>query len=108
MKFDLNKMNQLIEIVETTTKNIGGRATKVDTTLYTLYAFFDTVWAKDYQTAVSNNTQHQIRIVTRAVPTEIDTNKCSIIHNNKQYKIKQIMPDFQDSAYMTIIAEKVG
>lgn len=108
MNFDISKMNKLISIEETTIQNVAGVQKKVTKELYKLYAFFDTVWAKDYQTAVSNNTQHQIRIVTRQVPTEIDTNKCSIKFNNKVYKIIQVIPDLYEQRFMTIIAEKVG
>lgn len=108
MNFNINRLNKLISIEETTTQNVGGVQKKVVKELAQLYAFFDTVWAKDYQTAVSNNTQHQIRIITRQLPFEIDTNKCSVKYNNQSYKIIQIMPDFDEQRFMTIIAERIG
>lgn len=108
MNFDPSRLNRLISIEETSTQNVGGIQKKITKEIYSLYAFFDTVWAKDFQTAVSNGTQHQIRIVTRQVPTEIDTNKCSIRYDNKVYKIIQVLPDFYEQRYMTIIAEKIG
>ncbi|WP_262995500.1 head-tail adaptor protein [Macrococcus capreoli] len=101
-------MNKLITIEQTTVSNVGGVQKKTVKKVCDLYAFFDTVWAKDFHTAVSNNTQHQIRMVTRQVPFDIDTNKCTVRYLDTVYKIIQILPDFYEQRFMTIIAERIG
>lgn len=105
MDFNINKLNKRIEIVEEKTKNIGGRPKKVNETVATLYAFFDTVWMRDYQMAVTNGTHEQIKIVTRKIPLEINNNTMSIMYNNKQYRIIQVIDDMYEDRFLTFIAE---
>ncbi|UBH12425.1 phage head completion protein [Macrococcus armenti] len=105
---DPAELTEKINIVEEKTNNINGKPVKEKNVLYELYAKFITAWGKDYQTAVGTNTQNHIKMKCRQVPTEIDTNKFTIEHNDKVYKIIEVYPDYQERSYMIIVAKRIG
>lgn len=105
---DPAELTEKINIVEEKTKNVSGKPIKEKYVLYELYAKFITAWGKDYQTSVSTNTQNHIKMKCRQVPTEIDTNKCTIEHNDRKYQIVEVYPDYQERSYMIIVAKRIG
>ncbi|MFD2829232.1 phage head closure protein [Corticicoccus populi] len=103
----INKMNQVIEVQEKKTINDKGISKTEYTTILKAYAHLDTVWAKDYQTALSSGTQNRIKFTIRFVPLEI-TNKMHILFKGETYNIKEVYPDYTNHQVIQIMAEKVG
>lgn len=103
----MNKMNQIVEFKEKRTINDRGIAKEVYETLFKAYAHIDTVWMKDYQTAISSGTQNRLKFTIRFVPVEI-TNKMHIVFKNQTYEIKEVYPDYTNHQVITIMAEQVG
>ncbi|MCD2137172.1 phage head closure protein [Salinicoccus halitifaciens] len=104
---NINKMNQVIEFQEKQRINDKGISKEVYKTVFKAYAHIDTVWAKDYQTAVSSGTQNRLKFTIRFIPVEI-TNKMHIHFKNQTYDIKEVYPDFTNHEVITIMAERVG
>lgn len=103
----MNKMNQIIEFQEKQRINDKGISKEEFVTKFKAYAHIDTVWVKDYQTAVSSGTQNRLKFTIRFVPIEI-TNKMHIQFKGQTYDIKEVYPDFTNHEVITIMAEKVG
>lgn len=103
----VNKMNQIIEFQEKKIINDKGISKETYVTVFKAYAHMDTVWLKDYQTAVSSGTQNRVKFTIRFVPVEI-TNKMHIVFKGQTYKIKEVFPDYTRHEVISIMAEKVG
>lgn len=103
----INKMNQVIELQEKKRINDKGIVKESYVTLFKAYAHIDTVWAKDYQTAVSSGTQNRIKFTIRFVSVEI-TNKMHIHFKGETYEIKEVYPDYTNHSVISIMAERVG
>lgn len=103
----INKMNQVIEFQEKKRINDKGIVKESYVTLFKAYAHLDTVWAKDYQTAVSSGTQNRVKFTIRFVPVEI-TNKMHIQFKGQTYEIKEVFPDYTNHEVISIMAEQVG
>ena len=103
----INKMNQVIELQEKKRINDKGIVKESYVTLFKAYAHIDTIWAKDYQTAVSSGTQNRIKFTIRFVPVEI-TNKMHIHFKGETYEIKEVYPDYTNHTVISIMAERVG
>ena len=103
----VNKMNQVIEIQEKKRINDKGISKETYVTLTQAYAHVDTVWSKDYQTAVSSGTQNRIKFTIRFIPIEI-TNKMHILFKGQTYEIKEVYPDYTNHQVISIMAERVG
>lgn len=103
----INKMNQVIELQEKKRINDKGIVKESYVTLFKAYAHIDTVWAKDYQTAVSSGTQNRIKFTIRFVQVEI-TNKMHIHFKGETYEIKEVYPDYTNHSVISIMAERVG
>lgn len=103
----INKMNQVIEFQEKQRVNTKGIVKEEYVTKFKAYAHVDTVWQKDYQTAVSSGTQNRIKFTIRFVPVEIH-NKMHINFKGQTYEIKEVYPDYTNHQVISIMAEKVG
>ena len=103
----INKMNQQIEVQEKKRVNDKGISKETYVTIFKAYAHIDTVWAKDYQTAISSGTQNRIKFTIRFIPVEI-TNKMHIHFKGETYEIKEVYPDYTNHEVITIMAEQVG
>ena len=103
----MNKMKNIIEFKTREFVNNKGISEEVFTTVFKAYAHIDTVWAKDYQTAISSGTQNRIKFTIRYVPVEIN-NKMHILFKGERYDIKEVYPDFNNHKVITIMAERVG
>lgn len=100
-------MNQQIEMQEKKRVNDKGISKETYVTIFKAYAHIDTVWAKDYQTAISSGTQNRIKFTIRFIPVEI-TNKMHIHFKGETYEIKEVYPDYTNHEVITIMAEQVG
>lgn len=100
-------MKNIIEFKTREVVNNKGISEEVFETVFRAYAHIDTVWAKDYQTAISSGTQNRIKFTIRYVPVEIN-NKMHILFKGERYDIKEVYPDFNHHKVITIMAERVG
>ena len=103
MRYDFSKLKHPVTFYEMKTVSENGMPGKPKPfKFYDCFAAIDTVWMRDYQTAVQNNTQHEIKIIIRKYPG-ID-NKMQLEFNGIMHKISSIMPDYQDSRFMVVMA----
>ena len=103
----MNNRSQIIEVMSKERINNKGIISNEYVTLFKAYAHIDTVWAKDYQTAVSSGTQNRIKFNIRYIPVEFDTTY-HIKFKNEMYDIKEIYPDYIKHEIITIMAERTG
>ncbi|WP_271396882.1 head-tail adaptor protein [Salinicoccus roseus] len=80
---------------------------------YTCYAHVDNVWLKDIEIAKTNNTLNDVTVTIRDTQGQyiIENNMTFKIldayHQDKEYRIKSVQPDYQDHKFVTIIGEVV-
>lgn len=100
-------MNQVIEVQKKERINDKGISKTVYSTLFKAYANIDTVWAKDYQTAVSSGTQNRVKFTIRFIPIDISTTH-HILFKGTLYDIKEVYPDYTKHEVISIMAERSG
>src|SRR5699024_9850579 len=107
MKIDYSKLKNpvtLYEMKSTSEKGLPSKPKSVD--IYQCCAHIETVTFRDYETAISNNTQHHIKIFIRDY--EGITNKMQVKYNNNFHNIISVMPSYGNSNFTVVVAEAVG
>lgn len=106
MKFDYSKLKHRVKFYEVETQTENGLPGKeVLKPFHECWAHVETVWLKDYQTAVQNNTLNEIKIFIRQYPGI--TNKMKVKFDGELHNVKQVMNDYVDNSYMIVVAEVV-
>jgi len=107
MKFDYSKLKNPVTFYEMKSTSENGMPSKPKPVeFYQCWAHIETVTLRDYQTAISNNTQHHIKIFIRDY--EGITNKMQVKYNNNFHNIISVMPSYGNSNFTVVVAEAVG
>lgn len=99
---DLREYVDIVEIVIDNTMY----AEEKEVVVFSPKVGFSEVYMRDYQTAVSNGTEHEVKVTFRY--DDRLTNKMRIKREDgREYKIKQILHDELRKRTMTVVAERV-
>ena len=105
--FNFGEMNTPVTFYENKNVSIDGKpARPQETEYYSTFAKEESVSIRDYQTAIMNNTQHEITFFIRDYPIN---NKMVIkkLEDNTRYRIKSVQPNYRNSHITVIRTEAV-